>query len=406
MVERTWRVEVSVGPDAGLSVERSAGTVLVGTHGDNDLVLTDPGVSRYHLELRLFPEGLDAKDLNSKNGTRIGNTRVERAFVVAGGRIRVGRSTLRLTAVDRPIEIQGVDRFGDFATRSEGMRRVLGQIAVASSSDATVILEGETGTGKELLARAIHEASPRAVGPYVVVDCASIQESLLASQLFGHVEGAFTGAVAPRTGAFERAGGGTLFLDEVGELPLELQPKLLRVLESRTLSRVGEDRERTIDVRFVAATHRSLVRMVEARTFRADLYHRLDVVRAKVLPLRERPEDVELLVRRFADRFDHLGEIGADAIALLEAYDWPGNARELRNVVERAVVLAKGGPLRPQHLFPDEQPEERYDEALRRFERRYLRTLLSRHDGVVSRAAEAAGLSRGGLYKVMKRAGL
>jgi transcriptional regulator with PAS, ATPase and Fis domain len=406
MIERSWRIEVCDGPDAGLFIERSSGTVLIGAQSGSDLVLTDPGVSRQHLELRLHPEGIEAKDLGSKNGSRVGNARVERAFLVSGAEIRVGRSTLRVSSIDRPLEVDGVDRFGDFVTRSEPMRQRLGQIALAAGSEATILLEGETGTGKELIARAIHEASPRASGPYVVLDCASIEANLLASQLFGHVEGAFTGALASRIGAFERADGGTVFLDELGELPLDLQPRLLRVLENRTLVRLGEDHERSIDCRFVAATHRSLVRMVEQRTFRADLYHRIAVVRAKILPLRERPEDLEPLVRSFADRFGHRAEITKAAIDLLAAYDWPGNARELKNAVERAVVFAKGDALRPEHLFPEEPFDERYDQALLGFERRYLRALLAKHDGVISRAADAAGLSRGGLYKVMKRAGL
>ena len=267
------------------------------------------------------------------------------------------------------------------------------------------MLEGETGTGKEVLARAIHASSPRRDKPFVVVDCGAVQESLLESQLFGHKKGAFTGALADHKGAFEEANGGTVFLDELGELSLSLQPKLLRALEARTIIRVGEAKERPIDVRFVAATHRDLKRMSKEGRFRSDLYYRVAVVHFVVPPLRDRPEDVQLLAERFAGV-----PMGEAALRALDGYDWPGNVRELRNVVDRAMALCDGELLRPEDFIPEQSPAQTFLEAkealILEFEERYIRTLLTRHKGNVSKAAREAGLSRNALYGIMKRVGI
>ncbi len=222
LIARRWRIEVVSGPDAGIALERKGGTVVVGSHSEADLTLSDPSVSRYHAELRLLPEGVLALDLGSKNGTRIGSARVDRALVLAGGTLRLGRTEIKVTPKDDPLPLlDEPEAFGGFLTCSRACRKVLSQLRLVSKTEATVLIQGETGTGKELLARAIHEQSGHAGGPFVVVDCGAITKSLLESHLFGHVKGAFTGAVESRAGAFESANGGTLVLDELGELPLD-----------------------------------------------------------------------------------------------------------------------------------------------------------------------------------------
>jgi DNA-binding NtrC family response regulator len=413
LVARRWVVVVIAGPDEGKSIERQGGTVVVGSHPEADLTLTDPSVSRYHAELRLLPEGVLAVDLQSKNGTRIGGARIERALVAAGGTLKVGKTELEVRPNDDPIELsEEPDAFGEFETLSKACRKILAQLRLVARTEATILIQGETGTGKELLARAIHQTSDRAAGPLVVVDCGAVTKSLLESQLFGHVKGAFTGAVEGREGAFEAAQGGTVVLDELGELPLDLQPKLLRVLEARTVRRVGDVKDIPVDVRFVASTNRDLDAMVRAGEFREDLFYRVAVVRAKVPPLRERPEDIPLLAQSSARKIGGPAvRLTMEAQAVLASYDWPGNARELRNVIERAVVLNKGRHIEPKDLFPEEDDSphtfhEAKDRVIADFERRYVKALVARHQGNVSGAAREAGLSRNALYALMKRSGI
>ena len=235
------------------------------------------------------------------------------------------------------------EKFGRAIGGSKFMREMFGLLAKVAPTEATVLLEGETGTGKELLAEAIHQHSARSNGPYVVVDCGALPKDLIGSELFGHVRGAFTGAVSHKRGLIEDADGGTLFLDEIGELPIELQPQLLRVLEKREVRPIGELRAKKVNIRVVAATHRPLAEMVKTGAFREDLYFRLAVVRAPVPPLRKHKEDIPLLVRTFVrdlkrDEFT----VSPDVLAQLMAHDWPGNVRELRNVVERGMSLEGG----------------------------------------------------------------
>jgi DNA-binding NtrC family response regulator len=301
------------------------------------------------------------------------------------------------------------------------MRAVFEVLDRAARTDATVLLEGETGTGKELAAEAIHRASPRADGPLVVVDCGSLPPDLIESELFGHERGAFTGADRRRLGAFESAAGGTLFLDEIGELRLDLQPKLLRVLERREVKRLGSEEVRAVDVRVLAATHRDLRTEVNAGRFRSDLYYRLAVLRVALPPLRERVEDLPDLVEALLD-----AQLGAEAAtdagaarlrtpavrAQLRAAAWPGNVRELRNYVERVVALGEGvGPPGDDADADDELPpidigqpfgplRERWTAY---FERRYLRQLLAATGGKIKTAARQAGISRLQLYRNLER---
>ncbi|MBI4820007.1 MAG: sigma 54-dependent Fis family transcriptional regulator [Deltaproteobacteria bacterium] len=418
LVARRWRIEVESGPDRGKAVVGEAGTLVAGTHADADLVLTDGTVSRYHAELRLLPEGVLVVDLGSTNGTRVGGARIDRCLIPPDGCFRLGQSQLRARAIDAKVEAlhqeptEKVTQLGAFLTSHAALARTLGQLERVAKTEASVLIQGETGTGKEVLARAVHDLSHRASGPFVVVDCGAVHAQLLESQLFGHKKGAFTGASSDHAGAFEAAKGGTVFLDELGELPIDLQPKLLRVLEARTIRRLGEVQDRPVDVRFVAATHRDLDAMRKARAFRDDLYFRVAVVRATVPPLRERLCDVPLIARKYVEDLSH-GKVSLSrqACDALSQYDWPGNARELRNVIQRALALSDETTIGPDQLFPEtKESDEPFHTAKERviaeFEIRYVRSLLDKHEGNVSRAAKEAGLSRNALYALMKRAGL
>src|SRR5687767_3634118 len=253
--------------------------VVAGASPDADLVIDDPLASRVHVELEPRPDGLWARDLGSTNGTFIDGVRVECGRASAGSAIRIGETDLRVELeASSQRELWPEGRFGALVGRSVKMRELFATLARIAPSDSAVLVHGETGTGKEVVSRAIHDASPRSGGPFVIVDCGALAESLLEAELFGHTKGAFTGAATARAGAIEEAHGGTLFLDEIGELPLALQPKLLRALESRTIRRLGETAYRKVDVRFIAATHRGLLDMVATGDFREDLYFRLAVL--------------------------------------------------------------------------------------------------------------------------------
>jgi DNA-binding NtrC family response regulator len=272
---------------------------------------------------------------------------------------REGREATGRVAAGRFAETErGTNGFDTILGRSPALRQTLDQAArVASHRDVTVLIGGETGTGKELLARAIHYGSPRAPQPFVEINCAAIPANLLESELFGHERGAFTGAIAAKPGLFELAHGGTLFLDELAALPLELQPKLLRALESRTIRRVGGQTSRRVDVRVIGATHTDLAEASARGEFREDLYYRLNVVALTLPPLRDRDEDVELLAETFLARIATayglpVPALTAELRAALRAYAWPGNVRELRNAVERALVLSPRGTLRREELLP------------------------------------------------------
>ncbi|MCC7387083.1 MAG: sigma 54-dependent Fis family transcriptional regulator [Deltaproteobacteria bacterium] len=413
LVARRWRITVEAGPDHGRALVRDSGTVVVGTDAEADLRLTDGSVSRYHAELRLLSEGVLVQDLGSTNGTRVGGQRVERCLLPPGGQVRFGHTRVRVDPDDRPLEThEGRFELGEFRTASPALAGTLAQLHRAALTDATISIQGETGTGKELLARAIHAASPRAQHPFVVVDLGAVQPTLIESQLFGYTKGAFTGATHDRAGAFESAQGGTVFLDELGELPLDLQPKLLRVLESRTVQRLGEVEARPVDVRFVAATHRDLEALVREGRFRSDLFYRVAVVRVRLSSLRERPEDVPLLAARYVTELSGgRRSLGPHALELLVSYDWPGNVRELRNVIQRAIALSSSEVLEPQDLFPAPTAEgadafhTAKEKVIAEFELRYVRALLARHQGNVSSAAREAGMSRNALYALMKRVG-
>jgi DNA-binding NtrC family response regulator len=297
------------------------------------------------------------------------------------------------------------------------MRALFELLARVASADAPVLIHGETGTGKELCAEALHARSARASAPFVVVDLAAIQPSLIESELFGHVRGAFTGAVADRAGAFERADGGTVFLDEVGELSAELQPRLLRALERGQVKRVGANDFKTVNVRVIGATHRDLPALAQEGRFRDDLYHRLAVLNVRLPPLRERRDDIPDLVRALLARLGQPDAIGPEGIAALCGHDWPGNVRELRNAVERAVSLGHlPGPGDFAMAAPAPAPRTTgwrglpfkvaKDKLVAAFERDYLLDLVSRCAGNISRAAREAGIDRVYLHRLLKHHGL
>ncbi len=362
-------------------------------------------MSRFHCEVRTEKEGVVIRDLGSRNGTVLDGTRVMEGFVRAGATERQGRVAITFGAPPATHSHLSLStEFGGLSGTSAPMRAVFAVLERAARSSSTVLLDGETGTGKGEAALALHKASDRADCPFVVVDCGSIPANLFESELFGYEKGAFTGAESQRVGAFETAQGGTIFLDEVGELPLDVQPKLLRVLEERHFRRLGSARMHPLDVRVIAATNRDLRNAVNHASFRADLYFRLAVVRARLPPLRERLEDLPLIVARLADALGGSPEqieslISPQSLAALRRNPWLGNVRELRNHIERALVLPNDRsfghddtqPLAPGALGTYQVARQR---ALASFEHHYLQALITRHEGKVAPAAEAAGLSR------------
>ncbi len=422
---RRVRLRVVDGDDAGAELVTDRERCVIGSHEAADLRLSDRTVSRFHCELTIQPGRVALADLGSTNGTFVEGVQIERCLLHPGAVLRVGATRIAFEDAGQTtrVALSPRVRFGTMVGGSEAMRRVFDLLEHAARTESTILLSGETGTGKEAAAESVHAESGRADGPFVVVDCGALPATLLESELFGHEKGAFTGAAAARAGAFEAADGGTVFLDEIGELPLDLQPKLLRVLEKKQIKRVGASTPRAVDVRVVAATNRDLRGEVNARAFRSDLYYRLAVLEVRLPPLRDRPEDLPLLVEQL---LGGLGEVQPevrrqltqlDFIAGLARHPWPGNVRELRNHLERCIALREalaleGGELSPR-IADDEgliDPRRSYSESrkswLETFERRYLEALLALHDGNVSAAARAAHVDRAQLYRLLWRHGL
>ena len=428
LLERSFRLRVVGGPDQGKEHMLDEGTTMVGTHADNDLVLTDATVSRYHLEIRVRRDGIEVRDLETTNGTKHGGARIGSVVLGGAARLRLGKHTeVDVEPVDTNIDLDEwtSDRFGDVLGTTQPMRRLFSLLAKAAPTEATILLQGETGTGKEAIAEAVHRHSRRAKGPFVVVDCGSIPKELIASELFGHAKGSFTGAAADKQGLIEAAMHGTLFLDEIGELALDLQPQLLRVLDRRQVRRVGETQSIDVDIRVIAATHRDLRAMVRAGQFREDLYYRLAVVATHVPPLRERSADIPALATWFAEKMGRGSfALSPSLLDQLQHHDWPGNVRELRNVVERAlslgaVALQDLGESMVRPSSETEAPPRQTDaqvldlpfkeakaQLVEAFERDYLTALLARHHGNISRAAAEAGIDRNYIHRLVKKYGL
>jgi DNA-binding NtrC family response regulator len=388
------------------------GACVVGAGTGCDLLVEHRTVSRRHVELTLVPEGVAVRDLGSRNGTRFLGQRIREAVLSLGSRLQIGDVWLHIDA--EPL----VDSVGDRAAYrglagcSLPMGVLFGRLARLEGSLVNVLVEGPSGAGKELVARALHEGSRVADGPLVIVNCGTMRRELVVSELFGHAKGAFTGAHEAKPGVFEAAHGGTLFLDEVGELPIDVQPTLLRVLESGTLTRVGEVEPRLVRVRLVAATNRDLQADVKEGRFREDLFYRLAVVKVRVPGLDERKEDIPLLAKTFA-RDAGASALPAAVIEALQARAWPGNVRELRNAVLAYFALgemeaaslgqvAASGELEP-FLNTDIPYRQLKDALVSHFTRLYLERLLDRTGGNRTEGARIAGLERSYLSKMIER---
>lgn len=394
-------------------------TCRIGAGEDNDVVIDDPKVSRAHVELERVEEGVLLRDMGSTNGTFYLGQRITSAILAVGARFQIGPVTVALD-VDGDDLLAGLayerDEYRGLSGNSAAMHRLFALLSRIEGSVAPVLIEGESGVGKEMVARALHEGSAVAEGPLVSLNCGALPRDLVASELFGHRRGAFTGASEARKGAFENADAGTLFLDEIGELPLGLQPTLLRVLESGELQRLGDDAPSKVTVRIIAATNRDLEQAVREGTFREDLFFRLAVLRVTVPPLRERPEDIELLARHFA-KASGLDDLPTPVIDQLRVRAWSGNVRELRNAVEAYRVLGslpKATRSRPATLALSlrESIDGRAEYAaqkeafLDRFTATYLELLMETAHGNQSVAAKIAGLDRGYLGRLLVKHGL
>jgi two-component system, NtrC family, response regulator GlrR len=418
---RGFQLEVVAGPDAGKSAQATRRSFEVGTHPASDLVLSDEQVSRRHLRVDVEERDCVVRDLGSTNGTRVGGVRVRVAPLDDGAILECGRTKLRFVYTAAPFRLALAERddFGGLLGRSVAMRELFALCDRVAPTDAPVLIQGETGTGKERVARAIHARSRRAARPFAVFDCAAVPPTLIEAELFGHEKGAFTGATDRRAGVFERADGGTVFLDEMGELALELQPKLLRVLESNEVFRVGANKPTPIDARIVAATNRDLGARIAEGQFREDLFYRVAVVTVLVPPLRERRDDIPLLASHFARENVFAGAQpsgpapGWEAIFdFMKSYDWPGNVRELRNVVERAVIMSdpkllRGDPLDAvAELRKRAEPAMHHRVSLRaardQTEREYLEDLVRATDWDLDQASAIAEVHRKSLERLLR----
>lgn len=457
------RLEVISGPDKGRVLDFSSTPIVIGRSGAN-FQLTDSKVSPRHAEIDQTPHGYRLRDLGSTHGTHLRGVQLIEGYIHPGVTVVVGRTAILFTSLHDESSISQTPdrRHSGIVGDSPAIRDVLAMIERLAPTETTVLIHGETGTGKELVAEALHRGSRRAQGPFVVLDCSAIPEQLFEDQLFGHESGSFTGASQQVQGVFESAHGGTIFLDEIGELPLEMQSRLLRVLEARQFRRIGGDRVVQCDVRVVAATHRNLALEVNRGGFRADLYYRLAVAKLEVPALRDRKEDLELLIEHFYRQISPCGltSLSVEFFERAHRHSWPGNIRELRNAVERAlllpgycafdvedhgsdahestvvaematsvisrpVVIATAPPATgaPDETERDDEKilstamswaelqaidlsasfKEAKQQFVDAFDRQYLRLILHRHKGNISAAARAAGMDRMTIYKLLRR---
>ena len=423
----TFRLRVEQGPDMGKEF-RLDGTqpsrVLIGTSPACEFRLGDRQISRRHAAIDVTPEGLRLTDLGSTNGTWANGMCVFDVRLAGGDIVRVGGNFIKVEVIGAATEhpVPMAMRFGRVIGASPEMRRLYPLCERLSASDVPVVIEGETGTGKELLAESIHEESKRADGPFVVFDCTTVAANLLESTLFGHERGSFTGAVATRRGVFELAHGGTLLIDEIGELDAALQSKLLRAIERSEVQRVGAEKFLRVDVRVMAATRRDLDREVQAGRFRDDLFYRLAVARIELPPLRLRRGDVQVLGRYF---WEHLGGVDVpipeDLLRRFEEYAWPGNVRELHNAIARKLALGDLAPVERSREAPEGAEDGSSSDVIREtlamdlpfpaarqrvtsaFERAYVERVLAKHNGNVVRAAAASGIARRYFYVIKSR---
>ncbi|QRK05140.1 sigma 54-interacting transcriptional regulator [Archangium violaceum] len=425
---REWTVDVVAGPDKGKKVTTQDALLRVGSDPASDLVLSDQTVSRRHLELERTAQGIILRDLGSRNGTFLDGHQVMQVLLQPGDKVQLGKTKLAIKQESRATEVEvtgGADAFGGLVGTSEKMRVVFAQLRSIAREDMNLLVEGETGTGKELAARAVHQHSMRRHGPFKVVDCNLITEEKAERELFGGLRSNSEEEEKGAKGVFEAAQGGTLFLDEVGELPLSLQPKLLRVLESREVPSL-DGAPVPVDVRVIASTHRNLEEDVRQGRFRADLYYRLAVARVRLPPLRTRREDIPVLAQSLLRGIKSSFELTPQTLALFEGYDWPGNVRELRNVLERGALMQETGNVswldfmaQPQRKMEGQQPttsvaalvtgmpyHEAKDRVVADFERLYFAEVMRVSNFDMKTAEQHTGLSMQSLYRLLKKNGL
>ncbi|MBI5182393.1 MAG: sigma 54-dependent Fis family transcriptional regulator, partial [Nitrospirae bacterium] len=404
------KLVISKGAMAGKEFVIDKGLLRIGSKKENDVVIADDTVSRFHAQIEEKKGQYIIKDLESTNGTFVNGLQVSEAFLNEGSIIKLGNTELRFIPVEEKIELtpSKKDRFGDIVGKSKEMKEVFGILEKVSKTDATILISGETGTGKELVAKAIHKNSLRARNPFVVIDCGSIARSLIESELFGHEKGAFTGAASARQGAFETAHTGTIFLDEIGELELEMQPRLLRVLEEREVRRVGSTKTMPVDVRIIAATNRDLSKEIKAGRFREDLFYRLSVIQIELPSLRERKDDIPLLIDFFIKESKTRKVKGAapETLKILANYNWPGNIRELRNVIDRAIALGASDYIEPKDLIllkpSEKQTADLSGKTLEEIEKSAIIQTLKAHKGNKTTTAKALGIAYSTLFEKMK----
>jgi DNA-binding NtrC family response regulator len=429
LLVRKCRIIVVAGPHKGQEFVTTKDRFTIGASHKNDLIVDDPSVSRTHSEIQLIPEGYLIRDLNSTNGTVVQGVKISEAFLNEGADIQLGAVKLLFCPLNDVTEhsLSSQDHFGKVLGKSIPMRKIFHIAETYSPTETGILIEGPTGTGKEVLAEEIHNHSKRKGKPFVVIDCSALAGGIVESELFGHAKGAFTGANAARMGAFELANGGTIFIDEIGKLGMDMQPKLLRVLEKREVRPMGSNTVKKVDVRIICASNLSLQKEVNADRFREDLYYRIAIVKMELSPLKHRREDIPMLVRLFisqlADKDEGSKEINLDkTMQAFNAYDWPGNIRELRNLVEMAyhspegeldlgsrLYMGKmgmqpaGNPSLPASQLPFKVAKNR---LIRDFEDKYIREILEESDWNVSRAARRAEIERAYLTRLMKKHGL
>lgn len=410
------KLAVTKGRELGKEFVIDKGLLRIGSKKENDVVIADDTVSRHHAVIEEKKGQYVIKDLGSTNGTFVNGLRISEAFLNEGSIIKLGNTELRFIPVEEKIELlpSKKDRFGDIVGKSKEMKEIFGILEKISKTDATVLITGETGTGKELVAKAIHENSNRSKKPFVVIDCSAIARNLIESELFGHEKGAFTGAVSTRHGAFETANGGTIFLDEVGELEPDMQPRLLRVLEAREIKRVGSTNIIPVDVRIIAATNRDLSTEIKKNRFREDLFYRLSVININLPQLRDRKDDISLLIDYFikTNKARKVKGVAKETLDILINYRWPGNVRELRNVIERAIALGASDYIEPKDLIllkPRASEKDTADlsgKTLEEIEKSAIIQTLKAHKGNKTTTAKALGIAYSTLYEKMKKYGI
>jgi DNA-binding NtrC family response regulator len=404
--------EIAIGPEPA----------VIGRDPACQLLVDETGISAMHAELVATPQGVRLRDLGSKNGTWVGDLRISEAYLTGSTSFWIGRTEMQFeTAKIEKVELPDIEQFGPLYGTSAPMRDLFRRLQKGASTDLTILVQGETGTGKELVAQAVHVNSTRKKGPFVIVDCGSIAPTLAEATLFGHERGAFTGATSSRESPFVEANGGTIFLDELGELPLDIQPKLLRALAERRVKAVGSNTYKPFDARIVAATRRDLEAAVNAGTFRSDLYFRLAQVRAYVPPLRQRLEDLPGLIRHVLEQHGAKGawrRVSRSTLDRLLRYDWPGNVRELRNAVAVSLALAEEGEgldiaaavglkaAKPKSKVGDATAIRAYHDAkrdaLHQFERAYFKQLVDATNGNVAEISRRTGLQRTHVRKYLR----